>query len=147
MILKLLARENRGLASYASVCKEWQIVMEKKNFGRLRLRASCLDDLEHMVGRRRELVKHVWLDIELKTYNCEECQSMRLGSMMEDQSILARAISKLFSILSTWNPVGGGLTLELSAQSPSDSEHWFKNYCFGAYDEDEDGIFELENQG
>ncbi|KAH6665694.1 hypothetical protein B0J14DRAFT_210285 [Halenospora varia] len=32
IILDLLAQENRGLALYASVCKEWQAVIEKKNF-------------------------------------------------------------------------------------------------------------------
>jgi hypothetical protein len=45
-------------------------------------------------------------------------------------TIFRRAILSLFSILSTWQPTGR-LTLELSASSPSDSQHWFKNYCFG----------------
>ncbi|KAL2817456.1 hypothetical protein BDW59DRAFT_133289 [Aspergillus cavernicola] len=37
---------------------------------------------------------------------------------------------KLFSALSTWQPTGR-LILELNAYSPSDKEHWFKNYHFG----------------
>jgi hypothetical protein len=63
-----------------------------------------------------------------------------------DNSIARGAISKLFSILSTWNPASDGLTLEISVQSPSDSEHWFKNCYFGADDEDEDAIFGEGNQ-
>jgi hypothetical protein len=53
VILGLLAQENSGLASYAQACKEWQAVIEKKNFSRLKLRASCLDDFEHTVSRHR----------------------------------------------------------------------------------------------
>ncbi|KAF4984660.1 hypothetical protein FZEAL_176 [Fusarium zealandicum] len=36
----------------------------------------------------------------------------------------------------TWDPASG-LKLELSAQSPSDSEHWFKNFYLGV---EEDGV-------
>lgn len=50
MILELLPQEHRALASYASVCNEWAEFIEKKNFGRLKLRASCLNNLEHMVS-------------------------------------------------------------------------------------------------
>ena len=32
MILQILAYEHRGLASHASVCKQWQLVMEGKAF-------------------------------------------------------------------------------------------------------------------
>ncbi|KAJ1708527.1 hypothetical protein NYO67_9305 [Aspergillus flavus] len=46
--------------------------------------------------------------------------------------MIRRAITKLFSILSTWDLVDDGLSLELSAQSPSDSEHWFKTSYLGA---------------
>lgn len=37
---------------------------------------------------------------------------------------------KLFSVLGAWQSTGR-LTLELNAYSPSDLEHWFKNYHFG----------------
>jgi hypothetical protein len=147
VIVELLAQEKRGLASYARVCKEWQAVIEKKNFGRLKLRASCLDDFEHMVSRQRELVKHIWLNIELRAYTCRSCQMLESFSWKSGNNSVAReAISKLFSILSTWNPASDGLTLEISAQSPSDSEHWFKNCYFGADDEDEDATFDSGNQ-
>lgn len=53
MILQILTQENRGLAAYASVCTEWQAIIEKKNFRRLKLRLSCLNDFEHMVIRQK----------------------------------------------------------------------------------------------
>jgi hypothetical protein len=142
VILELLAQEKSGLASYAQVCKEWQAVIEKKNFGRLKLRASCLDDFEHMVNRQRGLVKHIWLNIELRAYTCRNCWTISSNTSQSlDNSIARVAISKLFSILSTWNPASDGLTLEISAQPPSDSERWFKSRYFGADDVDEDAYF------
>jgi hypothetical protein len=42
---------------------------------------------------------------------------------------------KLPSNLSTWEPTGR-LILELNASSSRDSEHWFKNHCFGPGHED-----------
>ncbi|RDW75621.1 hypothetical protein BP5796_06442 [Coleophoma crateriformis] len=57
------------------------------------------------------------------------------SSLITGHSIIASTILKLFSILSTWQPTGC-LILELSAYSPSDSEHWFKNYHSGLEHED-----------
>lgn len=115
IILELLAQENRGLASYASVCKEWVEVIEKKNFGRLKLRPSCLDDLEHMVSRRRRLVRHIWLNIELQPYTCRSCQWIESPSWLSsNNSVISRAILKLFTTLATWDAAGDSLTLELS---------------------------------
>jgi hypothetical protein len=41
----------------------------------------------------------------------------------------SKGISKIFRILSNWR-LAHGLTLELNAFSPSDSDHWFKSYHF-----------------
>ncbi|KAK4142666.1 uncharacterized protein C8A04DRAFT_38061 [Dichotomopilus funicola] len=125
-----------GLASYASVCKEWMDVIEKTNFSRLRLRPSCLDDLKHMVSRRKRLVRHIWLNIELRSYTCRSCQWPESASWSSSNN----------SIITTWDATGDGLTLELSTHSPSDAEHWFKGSYFGTEDEDGNVIFESENQ-
>ncbi|KAJ3560184.1 hypothetical protein NPX13_g9390 [Xylaria arbuscula] len=55
--------------------------------------------------------------------------------MPKHSSNFGKAITRLFTILNTWQPTGR-LILELNASSPSDSEHWFKNYCFGPGHED-----------
>ncbi|GAW25184.1 hypothetical protein SAMD00023353_0203520 [Rosellinia necatrix] len=55
--------------------------------------------------------------------------------MPKHSSNFGKAVTRLFSILNTWQPTGR-LILELNASSPSDSEHWFKNYCFGPGHED-----------
>lgn len=136
MILEETSRpKHRGWASYAAVCKEWQVFIEGKNFRRLNLQASCLDKLEYMAVRQRDLVQYICLNIELPRYTCPRCRLTESRSYTpRHDSIIRDATLKLFSVLSAWQPTGR-LTLELNAYSPSDSEHWFKNYHFGL-DED-----------
>lgn len=145
IILKFLTHDNK-IAPYATVSKEWQSVIEKKNFGRLKLHQSCLDSLERLSEQQQGFVKHIWLNIELKTYTCRACWKMEsLTSIYANQRILAEAIARLFFILASWKQNRGGLTLELNAYSPSDSEHWFRGCYFGAQGEDE--LNTLESEG
>ncbi|KAH7175390.1 hypothetical protein EDB81DRAFT_895922 [Dactylonectria macrodidyma] len=109
----------------------------KKTFRQLKLKQSCLDGLERTIQRQQGLVRHIWLNIELRPYTCRccrECESLTWTHM--NNKIILDAISKLFSVLSTWKPTREGLTLEQNAYSPSDSQHWCKNWYFGAPDKD-----------
>ena len=119
-------------------------MVEKRNFRRLKLQVPCLDDFREIVlSERRQFVRHIWLNIELRPYTCRSCESPESFSWSSDNdSIIGRAISKLFSILSVWPPLRDGLILELSAQSPSDSQHWFKTHYLGASGEDKDVDFD-----
>ncbi|RTE78965.1 hypothetical protein BHE90_006540 [Fusarium euwallaceae] len=114
MILETIVQQRYpGWASFASVCKEWQHFIEKRNFCRLKLSVSCLDDFQHLVVRQRDLVQHIFLDIELPIPS--------IGYL------ISGGIRRLFCILGTWKTTNG-LTLELGAHSLSDSMHWFRNY-------------------
>lgn len=137
MILEEISRQKyRGWAVCAAVCKEWRAVVERKNFHRLTLQASCVEELGYMVIRQRDLVQYICLNIELPRYTCRSCQWTESTSRTSrHRSIIAHTLLKLFSVLSTWQPTGR-LILELNAYSPSDSEHWFKNYHFGLKLED-----------
>ncbi|OBT50752.1 hypothetical protein VE04_07786, partial [Pseudogymnoascus sp. 24MN13] len=118
MILEIhTRRKNPGWASCAAVCKEWQLFIEKKNFHRLRLRDSCLDEFKHMVIRQRDLVCHIQFIIELPEYSCYSCKTYKPWEPIEESL------------------TNGGITLEVNAYSPSDSEHWFKKYHFISDDE------------
>ncbi|KAI1359884.1 hypothetical protein F5Y08DRAFT_349266 [Xylaria arbuscula] len=133
LILEEISRQkHRGWALCAAVCKAWQVIIEPKNFYQLTLQASCLDEFEYFVIRQRPLVHHICLNIKLPRYACPTCQR---NAMPKHSSNFRKAVTRLFSILSTWQPTGR-LILELNASSPSDSEHWFKNYCFGPGRED-----------
>lgn len=146
IILKLLTH-HKNIAPYATVSREWRHVIEKKNFGHLKLHPSCLDSLERLAEHYKGLIKHVWLNIELKRYTCRICRKMESATwFLANDKIIAAAITRLFLILANWKQDGGGLTLELNAYSPSDSKHWFKGCYFGALDEDELQFLESESQ-
>ncbi|KAK5998763.1 hypothetical protein PT974_01145 [Cladobotryum mycophilum] len=149
MILEAIAyQKNPGWASLASVCREWQAVLEKANFHKLKLRVPCLDDFESMVPpHKRGLVSHLWLDIELPRYT-SACCSKKVSPPVKNSSFVSDAIWELFSILSTWKPANN-LTLELNVLSPSDSEHWFKNSYFSSdhVEDDEDTINSARETG
>jgi len=131
---EISGQKHRGWAQCAAVCKEWQAILEPKNFSQLALQESCLDELETLVIRQRPLVQHICFNIDLPRYGCPTCKRSATSST-RPFTIFRRAILRLFSILSTWQPTGR-LTLELSASSPSNSQHWFKKYCFGPGHED-----------
>ncbi|KAM5357350.1 hypothetical protein ACJZ2D_016351 [Fusarium nematophilum] len=124
--------QSPDVAPYAAVSKEWQAIIEKRNFHRLKLKQSCLDEFE-LIKQQRGLVKHVSLNIELRRYTCRCCRREESETWRRlNEKTIAAAVSKPFSILSTWAPTTGGMTLELNAYSPSDSEHRLKNCYFGA---------------
>lgn len=147
LILKSLA-QHRRLASYATVCKEWQASIEKKNFDRLKLGQSCLDEFERIAKRKGKLIKHIWLNIELLQYTCQTCRLIETDRWTrKNNDIISESISRLFSILHTCMPTNNsGLTLELNAYSPSDQKHWFKGCYFGAHGEDEVLESDLQSQ-
>ncbi len=136
MILEAITQQKHpGWASFASVCREWQLFIEKRNFHQLKLQVPCLDDFERLIVRQRELVHHIWFDIELPGYTCRCCKrDESMSCTLRNDSIVSKGIWKLFSILSAWK-LASGLTLELNAHSPSDSDHWFKDYYFASDDE------------
>lgn len=138
-ILGVIAQHKQpGWAALASVCKEWQFFMEERNFHLLELRVSCLDDFERLVIQQGRPVQHIRFEIELPEYACDCYERDPREDPDADLNMLAirEGIWKLFRVLSTWKPTNG-VTLELNAYSPHDTDHWFKNFYFSTYDEDE----------
>lgn len=146
MILAIIASQKYpGWASLASVCREWQHVLEKVNFYKLKLRVSCLDDFEKIISpQKREIIHHICLNVELPRYE-STCCSKRRSPSVRIGSIVSDGICKLFSILSTWRPANN-LALEINVYSPSDCEHWFKNLYLSSDDveHDEDAMPDAE---
>lgn len=132
MILKALIQEGCYLAHYATVCREWQSVVEQKSFGRLKLTPSRLAGFGDMVHRQRVLVKYIWLCIELREYDCSQCEIGETDPWHgSNTDIIKKAIRELFSVLSKWEP-SRSLVLDISVHSPSDSKHQFKYVKFGS---------------
>jgi hypothetical protein len=141
MILEAIAQQKHpGWASLASVSREWQAVIARENLGRLKLEASCLEDMERLIVRQQHLIRHIQLEVELPRYSCDQCtKDTSMCERQEENDVLGRGISTLFRILSTWESAGQrqasnhGLTLDLNAYSPSDAEHWFKRFHFSSH--------------
>ncbi|KAK3325387.1 hypothetical protein B0H66DRAFT_529430 [Apodospora peruviana] len=127
MVLEAITQQKHpGWASVAPVCKEWQLSIEKQNFRRLKIQASCLDDFERIIqqSKRARLVQHIWLDVELPEYSCRLCKRSEFYSWSHPTGSRGPGLER------------GELTLELNAYSPSDSKHWFKNYSFASDNKD-----------
>ncbi|KAH7261411.1 uncharacterized protein BKA55DRAFT_285813 [Fusarium redolens] len=93
-----------------------------------------------MTTRTAAFVRQIRLNIELPRYSCRSCQWPESRSRKSQHSSIFRAaIQKLFTVLSAWKRTDP-LVLELNTFSPSDSEHWFKNYCIGLDAQTEKGL-------
>lgn len=150
MILERCAWQSNGeatslggkdhLAAFATVCRDWQEFFEGKLFQRLTLKteADVQSFAELVQGRRRAHLKWIWLRVELPMYDCPQCHGLETMQEMQIQkSIFTNLVWNLFGVLSTWKnkDVGvDGITLELSADSPSDAHHFNKDLRFHLHD-------------
>lgn len=121
-------QKNPGWASCAAVCKEWQIFIEERNFRRLKLRESCLDEFKHMVVRQRHLVRHIQFNIQLPGH-LVFTNLPAVPGIEPRQSLVIDKFQKLATILGTWKKTGD-ITVELNVYTPADSKHWSKELFF-----------------
>lgn len=126
----IVDQRNPRWSALASVSKEWQSVIGTRNMAKLNLRPSCLEDFEQAVVRQRDLVRHIYFNVELVEYKCSHCTNVFASAICyKNDRLMGEAVNKLLIILSTWNTTTP-LTLELNASSASDSKHFFKNFRF-----------------
>ncbi|KAH7245740.1 hypothetical protein BKA59DRAFT_527558 [Fusarium tricinctum] len=136
------------IAQYSTVSEEWRCAVEEKTFRGIRIDTTVVapspfvvQDLHVLNGlpkRQKGLIRHIWLNIALQRYNCPDCYHRESTVQRNSNSMTMRlAISALFVVLAGWEPTKEGLTLEMNAYSPSDSEHWFRGWYFGAPGEEE----------
>lgn len=136
---RLLARSDQ-LAVLTTVNRDWQEFFEGKLFQRLTLKTEV--DIQSFAdfvqGRRRAHVEWIWLRVELPTYDCQQCHRLDTREEIEVQKIIfTDLIWGLLDVLSRWrikDVRNAGITLELSAQSPSDAHHFNKDLRFRLHD-------------
>ncbi|KAK8064216.1 hypothetical protein PG996_008868 [Apiospora saccharicola] len=136
---RLMKDTNKGpLGLYATVSQEWQRVIEKHNFSRIRVNAERLASFGSCVSlRTQRYVKYIWFCWELEEYKCIACapeeeglDEMPVDSPSQDDNFcLMSALETLFGVLRWWVPTGE-LVLDISVHSPSDSQHWFQHLSF-----------------
>ena len=129
-ILEILAEEEAKshlMAEYAVVCKAWQAEIEKTTFGTLAVKQTDLSKLEEYVtGRRRAMLRHLWLSVELPEYSRRSRLVPEGEHEQEENNVkYSMALYDLFKMLEPWNTPefwssrnGRGISLELSAVSP-----------------------------
>ncbi|KAI0966661.1 hypothetical protein F4678DRAFT_269841 [Xylaria arbuscula] len=117
-------------SAYATVSKQWQIFFEKHIFHRLVLHQSKIKEFGRLFQRqRRELLRHLWLRIELPKYDWNTSVKFETESEEDrNNQIVTQAVCQLLKILSSWGKQDTDLTLELSVHSPSDSKHHLPEY-------------------
>ncbi|KAI1025109.1 hypothetical protein LB504_009802 [Fusarium proliferatum] len=137
------------IAPYAPVSLEWRDAIEKKTFRDLRIQASSLDachstptvfqTLGRMGYRHRRLVKHIWLNVELETRNCDRSRN-------EHETVCINvAITRLFQALQLW-PAQDDLTLEINVYEPVyHSKEWFRGHHIGCPGEQDGDMSRLSN--
>ncbi|KAM0205772.1 hypothetical protein ACHAQI_008773 [Fusarium lateritium] len=141
-ILEYVTTHER-IAQYSTVSEEWRCAVEEKTFRRIRIDTPVLASLPYanpnlrflngLRKRQRGLVRHIWLNIALQRYNCPDCCRKEFAVERNiNARIMEIAIVDLFTVLVGWEHTEEGLTLEINAYSPSDSNHWFQGWYFGA---------------
>lgn len=132
MILDLLKPHN-SQGCYAAISKEWQTFFEANNFGHLKISQHDVQQFAKVAKprRRKQLIKSIWLNIELMSYTCRFCDSAESEYWQgKSKIIIEDAVMDLFCSLKSWRRSGGrDLALELNAYSPSDRKHW-QQHCF-----------------
>lgn len=78
VILPSSGKRCNGLkvARYATVCREWQEIVETCTFRRLVLDPSSLSELAAIVRRndsRLGYIRKIWLQVKLARYRCPAC--------------------------------------------------------------------------
>ncbi|RAH64325.1 uncharacterized protein BO66DRAFT_464752 [Aspergillus aculeatinus CBS 121060] len=114
-----------SLASYASVCRKWQVLIEKQTFSHLLLTSDRLGDFKRIISsssHRRCLIRYLDLYILLPAY--EIAARTQLESQIDRQKnneAFTQTIVSFWDILSTWAEEDvAGLSLNIRARSSSD---------------------------
>jgi hypothetical protein len=129
MILEALAHEGR-VAHCATVCREWQVALEKRNFRSLNLSVQDVPAFKALRNQTFGLIRYVWYSIELQEYDCTDCDLDETDATMRaNQTLVEDGLREMLYALSE-RPSVGALALDISVHSLSDSQHDFKYIRF-----------------
>ena len=117
-------------ARYASICRAWQTIIERKNFAHLKVTQSRLAGFSDIGYRHRDLVKYIWFSIEPSEYHCPHCGGVVYNWNQVPTKNIRRAIQDLVIQLSTWEP-SNSLLLDISIQAPSGLRHSSSTIQYG----------------
>lgn len=121
-------------ARYASVCRAWQTIIERRTFADLKVTPSRLAGFSDIGYRHRHLVEHIWFSIEPSEHHCPHCGGVGIYNWHHvPTKTIRKAIQDLVIQLSTWQP-SGSLLLDISVKAPSALRHSSSTIHYGPDD-------------
>lgn len=118
-------------ARYASVCRAWQAIIERRIFARLKVTQSRLAGFSDIGYRHRHLVKYIWFSIEPDEYHCPQCGGVGIYNWHHvSPKTIRKVIQDLVIQLSAWEP-SGSLLLDISVKAPSGLRHCSSTIQYG----------------
>lgn len=132
---RLLRRTPGLIPSHALVCRDWFEFFERETYRNIFVTQASLENIRRLNRRQQSLVRYLWVKVDLATYDCPDCVGYSSESSEKlpkyNAALVEDAIKRTFHILRSWDteqrPGAPGLSLEISACSPSDMEHAFCN--------------------
>ncbi|KAK4196155.1 hypothetical protein QBC40DRAFT_352013 [Triangularia verruculosa] len=137
-----LIKPAKSRSGYAVVNREFQHFFEARTVAYLQLSQEDLQEFRRiMAGQnvcRLSYVRRLWLRVVLPTYDCNVCQEPEDSlTKANNNAVMTRALTLLLETLSRWkkkdflaeNQDLKDMVLEISAHSPSDSQHsWLQMF-------------------
>lgn len=118
-------------ARYASICRVWQTIIERRIFAHLRVTRSRLAGFSDIGYRHRHLVKYIWFSIEPDPFPCPHCGGVKVNNLHHVSSkTIRKAIQDLVIQLSIWES-SGSLLLDISVKAPSGLMHSSSTIQYG----------------
>ncbi|KAI2773228.1 hypothetical protein F4815DRAFT_504406 [Daldinia loculata] len=125
-------------STYAAVCLRWNQFFEPQNFAQLKISQWDLELFEEIVtAKRKKLLRTLWFCVELRPYDCRSCRFKETNDEATmNSAFFTDAMFRFYDVMPKWGLTDGNqtheidLTIMLSAWSPSDQEHYFRDHRF-----------------
>lgn len=125
-------------STYAAVCLRWNQFFEPQNFAQLKISQWDLELFEKIVtAKRKKLLSTLWFCVELRPYDCRSCRFKETNDEATmNSAFFTDAMFRFYDVMPKWGLTDGNqtheidLTIMLSAWSPSDQEHYFRDHRF-----------------
>ncbi|KAK8047336.1 hypothetical protein PG996_015400 [Apiospora saccharicola] len=120
------------IGALASVCREWQVIIESATFRNLKVAPSDLESLREIISndklRRQYSIRELHFQVVLPEYERPPFVFNHTRRLGKEQAAFADAVSQLFNVLHDWDSsrvargTCRGLALEVTVASPNDPD-------------------------
>ena len=117
--------DSEAVAPYATVCREWQSIIERYTFSNLKISLRRIPQFAQLVTHnRRRCLRRIHLHVELPEYLNDPCEERETWvDKVENNRLFTSTLGDLFACLHEWDEdevADEGIHLYLSMSSESD---------------------------